>query len=243
MDALPFSFHSPGFCPQYHPLSGGSAAYWNSSNRLEPSGEIKKQWKKGNPALNISAICVLSSLLVSIAAFATGVTPLFDLDFTRSATETLKKLNIDDAGIIAVSSPAAFTFCRKGSPTLWKYQVLDLEQLAANQTGQKRTSTDDQRITVEEIDSAACEQDHLALLVKPAITRGLVLGLITLFLLLGIRHTYRAIQYCRYDQSGFSKSGLQRLSESRLPHHSTVMALTAWGVAAAMAFVYFGFWA
>lgn len=243
MDALPFSFHSPGFCPQFHPLSGCQQRTGTHQNRLEPSGEIKKQWKKGNPALNISAICVLSSLLVSIAAFATGVTPLFDLDFTRSATDTLKKLNIDDAGIIAVSSPAAFTFCRKGSPTLWKYQVLDLEQLAANQTGQKRTSTDDQRITVEEIDSAACEQDHLALLVKPAITRGLVLGLITLFLLLGIRHTYRAIQYCRYDQSGFSKSGLQRLSESRLPHHSTVMALTAWGVAAAMAFVYFGFWA
>jgi hypothetical protein len=193
--------------------------------------------------LNISAICLLSSLLVSVAVSATGGTPLFDLDFTRSATETLKKLDINDACIIAVSSPAAFTFCRKGSSTLWKYQVLDLEQLAAIQTGPKRSSTDDQRITIEEVDSAACEQDHLALLVNPVVRRGLVLGLISLFLLIGLRQTYRAILYCRYDQSGFSKSGLRRLSESRLPHNSTVMALAAWGVAAAMAFVYFGFWA
>jgi hypothetical protein len=197
--------------------------------------------EKGNSALNISTTCLLSSLLVSVAASATGVTPLFDLDFTRSATETLKKLDINDAYIIAVSSPAAFTFCRKGLSTLWQYQVLDLEQQAAIRIGQKRTSTDYQRIAVEEVESVACEQDHLAPLVKPAIRRGLVLGLITLFLLVGLRYTYRAIMQWCYDQSGFSKPGLQRLSESRLPYNSTVMALAAWGMAAATAFVYFGF--
>jgi len=197
--------------------------------------------EKGNPALNISAICVLSGLLVAVAASATGVTSVFDLDFTRSATETLKKLDINDAFIIAVSSPAAFTFCRKGSSTLWKYQVLDLEQLAAIQNGQKRSSTDYQLITVAQVYSVACAQNHLAPLVKPPIRRGLVLGLITLFLLVGLRYTYRAIMDCRYDQTGFSKPGLQRLSESRLPYNSTVMALAAWGMAAATAFVYFGF--
>ncbi|CAG8871736.1 hypothetical protein [Pseudomonas fluorescens] len=238
MDALPFSFHSIA-----HWLSGCQQRTGTHQSRLEPNCEIKETMEKGNPALNISAICVLSSLLVSVAAFASGVTPLFDLDFTRSATETLKKLDINDACIIAVSSPAAFTFCRDGSSTLWKYQALDLEQQAAIQIGQKRSSADDQRITVEEIDSAACEEDHLELLVNPTITRGLVLGLITLFLVLGIRHTYRAILYCRYDPTRFSKSGWQRLSESRLPHNSTVMALAAWGVVATMAFAYFGFWA
>ncbi|MGF6553698.1 hypothetical protein ABIA48_000078 [Pseudomonas sp. S30_BP2TU TE3576] len=199
--------------------------------------------KKGNPALNISAICLLSSLLVSVAASASGVAPVFDLDFTRSATETLKKLDINDACIIAVSSPAAFTFCRKGSSTLWKYQVLDLEQQAAIQIGQQRSSTNDHRITVVQLDSAACEQDHLAPLLTPEITHGLVLGLITLFLLLGLQHTYRAIMHCRYDHAGFSKSGSQRPSEFRPPHNSMAMALTAWGIAVAMAFVYFGFWA
>ncbi|MDF9774135.1 hypothetical protein [Pseudomonas baetica] len=191
--------------------------------------------------MNISTICVLSSLVVAVAASATGVTSVFDLDFTRSATETLKKLDINDACIIAVSSPAAFTFCRKGSSTLWKYQVLDLEQLAAIQNGQKRSTTDNQLITVAQVYSVACEQNHLAPLVKPPIRRGLVLGLITLFLLVGLRYTYRAIMDCRDDQTGFSKPGLQQLSESRLPYNSTVMALAAWGMAAATAFVYFGF--
>jgi hypothetical protein len=197
--------------------------------------------EKGNPALNISAICLLSSLLVSVAASASGVTPLFDLDFTRSATQTLKEMGINDACIIAVSSPATFTYCREGSSTLWQYQALDLEQQAVIQIGQKRSSVDYRRITVVEVESVACEQDHLAPLVKPAIRHGLVLGLITLFLLAGLRYTYRAIMHGCYDQAGFSKFGLQRLDESWSTQNSTVMALVAWGVVAATAFIYFGF--
>ncbi|MNT80771.1 hypothetical protein D3C72_2202840 [compost metagenome] len=78
-------------------------------------------------------------------------------------------------------------------------------------------------------------------LVKPAIRRGLVLGLITLFLLVGLLHTFRAIMHCRYDQGGFSKPGLQRLKDSRFAYNSTALALAAWGIAVATAFVYFGF--
>ncbi|WP_032829542.1 hypothetical protein [Pseudomonas sp. GM74] len=191
--------------------------------------------------MNISAICLLSSLLVSVAASASGVTPLFDLDFTRSATQTLKEMGINDACIIAVSSPAAFTYCREGSSTLWKYQALDLEQQAVIQIGQQRSSAGYQRITVVEVDSVACEQDHLAPLVKPAFRHALVLGLITLFLLVGLRYTYRAIMHYCYDQAGFSKFGLQRLDESWSTQNSTVMALVAWGIVAATAFIYFGF--
>jgi hypothetical protein len=236
MDALPFSFHSIA-----HQLSECQQRTGAHQGRLEPNCKIKETVEKGNPALNISAICLLSSLLVAVAASASGITSVFDLGFTRSATETLKKLDINDAFIIAVSSPAAFTFCRSGSSTLWKYQVLDLEQQAAIQMGQKRSSSDYQLITVAQVNSIACEQDHLAPWVKPPVRRGLVLGLITLFLLVGLRYTYRAIMDCRYDQTGFSKPGLQRLSESRLPYNSTVMALAAWGIAVATAFVYFGF--
>jgi hypothetical protein len=147
---------------------------------------------KGNPTLNISIICVAGSLLVSVAASATGTIPVLDLDFTRSAAETLKKRGINDACIIAASNPKTFTYCREGSPTLWKYQALDLEQQAVILNDEKLHLTDNGQITVAEVDSAACQPDNPVPLVKPAITRGLGLGLITLFLLIGLRYTYRA---------------------------------------------------
>ncbi|MHC8366476.1 hypothetical protein ACYZT9_11495 [Pseudomonas sp. ZT5P21] len=138
--------------------------------------------------MNISATCAMSSLLVSLAASGTGIIPVFDLDFTRSATETLQKLGINDACIITASNPAAFTYCREGSSTLWKYQVLDLEQQAQIQMGQTRSSSDYHQITVEQLNSAACEPDHPAPVIEPATSGGLVLGLLTLFLLIGLRH-------------------------------------------------------
>ncbi len=142
--------------------------------------------------MKISTICVAGSLLVSVAASATGIIPVLDLDFTRSAAETLKKRGINDACIIAASNPKTFTYCREGSPTLWKYQTLDLEQQSAILNGEKRHLTDYGQITVAEADSAACQQDNPVPLVKAAITRGLAFGLITLFMLIALRHTYRA---------------------------------------------------
>ena len=69
---------------------------------------------------------------------------------------------------------------------------MDLEQQAAILNGEKLHLTDYGQITVAEVDSAACQQDNPVPLVKPAITRGLAFGLITLFLLIGFRYTYRA---------------------------------------------------
>ena len=142
--------------------------------------------------MKISTICVAGTLLVSVAASATGVIPVLDLDFTRSAAETLKKRGIEDACIIAASNPKTFTYCREGSPTLWKYQALDLEQQATILNREKRHLTDYGQITVVEDDSAACQQDNPVPLIKPTMTRGLGLGLITLLLLMGLRYTYRA---------------------------------------------------
>ncbi|MGF6514223.1 hypothetical protein ABH912_001689 [Pseudomonas sp. BT76 TE3572] len=142
--------------------------------------------------MKISTICFAGTLLVSVAASATGVIPVLDLDFTRSAAETLKKRGIEDACIIAASNPKTFTYCREGSPTLWKYQALDLEQQATILNREKRHLTDYGQITVVEDDSAACQQDNPVPLIKPAMTRGLGLGLITLLLLMGLRYTYRA---------------------------------------------------
>lgn len=166
---------------------------------------------------------------------------MIDLDFTRSAAETLKKRGINDACIIAASNPKAFTYCREGSSTLWKYQALDLEQQAAILNGEKLHLTDYGQITVAEVDSAACQQDNPMPFVKPAITRGLALGLITLFLLIGFRYTYRAIMRRHYEHAAFSDPGLQRLTESLPSHNSTAKAFGAFGIAASVALVYFGY--
>lgn len=188
---------------------------------------------KGHPTLKISALCATGSLLVSTAVSATGIIPVLDLDFTRSAVETLKKIGINDACIIAASNPAAFTYCREGSSTLWKYQALDLEQQASILKGEQRPSTDFGRITVVEVDSAACLEDTPAPLIKPAITRGLALGVILLFLLIGFRYTYRAIMPLRDDHAVLSDASLQRLT-GYLP----AKALGAFGIAAAVTLVY-----
>jgi hypothetical protein len=172
-------------------------------------------------------------LLVSTAVSATGIIPVLDLDFTRPAVETLKKIGINGACIIAASNPAAFTYCREGSSTLWKYQALDLEQQASILKGEQRPSTDFGRITVVEVDSAACLEDTPAPLIKPAITRGLALGVILLFLLIGFRYTYRAIMPLRDDHAVLSDASLQRLT-GYLP----AKALGAFGIAAAVTLVY-----
>lgn len=188
---------------------------------------------KGHPTLKISALCATGSLLVSTAVSATGIIPVLDLDFTRPAVETLQKIGINDACIIAASNPAAFTYFREGSSTLWKYQALDLEQQASILKGEQRPSTDFGRITVVEVDSAACLEDTPAPLIKPAITRGLALGVILLFLLIGFRYTYRAIMPLRGDHAVLSDASLQRLT-GYLP----AKALGAFGIAAAVTLVY-----
>jgi hypothetical protein len=191
---------------------------------------------KGHPTLKISILCATASLLVSTATSATGIIPVLDLDFTRPAAETLKKLGIDDACIVAASNPAAFTYCREGSSTLWKYQALDLEQQASIIKGELRAATDYGRITVVEVDSAACHEDTPAPLIKPVITRGFALGMILLFLLIGVRYTYRAFMRHRDDYAVLSDASLQQLT-GYLP----AKALGAFSIAAAAA-LFYCFW-
>jgi hypothetical protein len=191
--------------------------------------------------LKKSIICFLGSLLISVTVCATGIIPVIDLDFTRSATETLKKLGINDACIIAASNPTAFTYCREGSSTLWQYQAFDLEQLRAIQGVKKLPSADDKRISVVEVNSVACQQDNFEPLVKPATTHWPAIGLIALLLLIGVRYTYRAIKHRHYHRTGFSDTRFQRLTESVPLHTSTTKALLAFVIAAVVAFVYFGY--
>jgi hypothetical protein len=78
-------------------------------------------------------------------------------------------------------------------------------------------------------------------LIKPAITRGLVLGLIALLLLIALRYTYRAIMHAYEDRTELPDPRLQRFDETLSARNSTAKALFTFGIAAAVAFVYFGY--
>ncbi|MGE8149677.1 hypothetical protein ACQKP5_00295 [Pseudomonas vancouverensis] len=183
--------------------------------------------------MKISIICALASLLVPLTASATGVMPVFDLDFTRSATETLKKIGIQDACIIGASNPVTFTYCREGSSTLWQYQALDLEQQAALQSDTRQSSASYQPVTIVEFNSAACAQDVAEESVMPVAIRWITLGLIGFFLLLGWLYTPRR------QRNGLPVVYAQPLKRPMILPHSTIKAVTAFGFAAFGAFIYF----
>lgn len=189
--------------------------------------------------MKLSTFCALASLLFSVAASATGVMPVFDVDFTRSANETLKKMGINDGCVIGASNPVTFTYCREGSSTLWQYQTLDLDQLAAIQSDNKLPANAYQRISVMEVDSAACRQEVYESVIDSPFARWLTLGLVALSLLLGLRYTYRAIAHRHQNFTTFSDSGLQQLSESLPWLNPTTKALASFGMAAAVAVIYF----
>ncbi|MBV6821950.1 hypothetical protein [Pseudomonas sp. PD9R] len=191
--------------------------------------------------MKTSTICAMAGLWLSFEAAATGVMPVFDVDFTRTAAETLKKHGIDDACIIRASDPVAFTYCREGSSTLWKYQDLDLAQVAAIKSDALLPSTAYQQISIIEFNSPVCKQETSESIVEPAMAQRLALGLAALSLLLGLRYIYLLIFPRRLHFAALSEPGLQPTSRT-LPHfHSTKKAVAALGIAAALTFVYFGY--
>lgn len=191
--------------------------------------------------MKTSTIGVVGSLLVSGAVCATGIAPVLDLDFTRTAIETLKKRGIDDACIVAASNPGTFTYCREGSSTLWQYQTLDLVQQARLLNEGTRASTDHGQITVAQADSAACDIEHPAPVAQLTPFAALVLSLASLFLLIGFRYTYLAIMHEGNQPVAYSDPRLQRLVSPLAAHPLTIKALGAFGVAAALALVYCGY--
>ena len=194
--------------------------------------------------MKISTLCAIASLLVSVAVSATGVIPVLEMDFTRSAMETLKKLGIDDACIISATSATAFTYCREGSTTLWKYQALDLEQMAARHSDAQRPSTVYQPSSVVEFESAVCEEEmNESATGKPATMGWLILGLLVISLLIGVHYAYRAMLLRRHDAAADSQPHEQASSEALPPFQATARtkALAAIGLAVAVAFAYFNF--
>ncbi|MDF9778385.1 hypothetical protein [Pseudomonas baetica] len=190
--------------------------------------------------MKTSTLCAIANLLVSVAVSANGVIPVLEMDFTRSAMETLKKIGIDDACIIGASSPAAFTYCREGSTTLWKYQALDLEQMATIHSDAQRPSKVYQPISVLEFESAACEHEiSLSAAGKPATIHWLILGLMAISLLIGLHYTYWAMLQRRDDATAYSQPHEQASSEFQAT--ARTKALAAFGLAVAVAFVYFNY--
>ncbi|VVO46769.1 hypothetical protein [Pseudomonas fluorescens] len=187
--------------------------------------------------MKASIIIVAGSVLFSMAASATGVIPVFDLDFTRSADETLKKLNINDGCIVDAPDPVSFTYCREGSTTLWKYQVLDLQQQSAIHTATPQSQMGHGQISVVEHNSPACadENEHHA---KPAISCMAVLSLLALFLLMGLRYTYTVIRQHQSKRSASSIPPWQPTTEHVPEHHAMAKALGAFFGAAVMMMVY-----
>ena len=189
--------------------------------------------------MKLSTLCAMAGLLVSVAVSANGVIPVLELDFTRSATETLKKIGISDACVIGASSPVAFTFCREGSSTLWKYQALDLEQMAALQDA-KQSPAAYQPVSVVEFGSPACEHEgSLAASEKRATIRRLILGLIAMSLLIGLRYSYRAMRQRRQSPTAYAHPLEQASSEFQAS--AQAKALAAFGLAVAVAVVYFNY--
>lgn len=191
--------------------------------------------------MKISSLYLLGSLWICAGACATGIIPVLELDFTTSATETLKKHGIHDACIIAAANPSAFTYCREGSPTLWKYQALDLDQQARNLNSTLLASISDARISIAEVDSLACEEDMAQPLIAPAIVRAIALGMIVLFVLMGLRYTYRATMDGYFNRTVYSGHPVQRPNRSLLANRSTTKALGAFTLAGAVAFLYLSY--
>ncbi|WP_256352560.1 hypothetical protein [Pseudomonas sp. PDM31] len=189
------------------------------------------------------AICTIGGLLLSMEAFATGIMPVFDMDFTRSATETLKKIGIHDACIIKAANPTAFTYCREGSTTLWQYQALDLEQLDKVHGDAPQSSKAYLPISVKEVDSVACLDEHETSSAVQVMSHWFALVVFILSLLVGVHQTLRVIQHRRNNPTGFSPPHLHGTSPS-LPGFDTLAttkALAAFTLAVTVAIVYFSY--
>jgi hypothetical protein len=187
--------------------------------------------------LKASTIFVAGSVLFSLEASATGIIPVFDLDFTRSADQTLKKLNINDGCIVDAPTPITFTYCREGSTTLWKYQVLDLQQQSAIRTVTQQPLMGYGQISVLELNSAACEHETRGE-AKSAISCMAILSLVALFLLMGLRYTYMVFRQHNSDGSASSIPPWQPTTEHVPEHQVMTKALGAFVVAVVMMMVY-----
>lgn len=97
---------------------------------------------------------LMTTMLVASVAGAVGM-PVTALDFSKWANKTLKDDGITDARVIETKYPFSFTYCRKDSLTLWRYDVMSAEQLDAIQQGKTVKPVTQKTVAVEN-DSNLC---------------------------------------------------------------------------------------
>lgn len=97
---------------------------------------------------------VMATLLFTGAAGAAGIAAP---NFGTWAAKTLLEQGVKDARVVEVRYPFNFTYCRQGSPTLWRYDAMSSEQLEAIRAGKAvQPLTEAQRTVAVDGDSAAC---------------------------------------------------------------------------------------
>jgi hypothetical protein len=84
--------------------------------------------------LKILKAAVIATMFASTAAGAVGL-PSKGPDFSKWAGQTLKDAGIQGARVVETHYPFNFTYCAKGSTSLWRYDVMSTEQLNALQQG------------------------------------------------------------------------------------------------------------
>lgn len=105
--------------------------------------------------MNILKATIIAILLVSTTAGATGLPPP---DFSKWASKTLQDDGITGAKVVETQYPFSFTYCRKDSLTLWRYEVMSAEQIAALKEG-KIVKPVTQKMEVVERDSNSCKAE------------------------------------------------------------------------------------
>lgn len=108
--------------------------------------------------MNALKSAVMATLLFAGAAGATSIpAPLLVPNFGTWAAKTLLDQGVTDARVVEVHYPFNFTYCRQDSPTLWRYDVMNSEQLEAIRAGKAvQPLTEAQRTVAVDGDSAAC---------------------------------------------------------------------------------------
>lgn len=125
---------------------------WGLVRRRAPFCVRYKEFNLTNLKASLTAIAVL---LVSTTAGATGLPAT---DFSKWASRTLQDAGITDARVVETKYPFSFTFCRKDSPSLWRYDVMSIEQLNALQQGKTvKPLTDAERVIEVDPDSEPCK--------------------------------------------------------------------------------------
>jgi hypothetical protein len=99
----------------------------------------------------------MTTLLFSATAGAVGLPASGAPDFSKWANKTLIKAGVMGARVVETKYPFNFTFCQKDSPTLWRYDVLSIEQLNALQQGKTvKPLTEAERTVEVETPSDSC---------------------------------------------------------------------------------------